>query len=160
MKKLNLGCGDEVMEGYINCDLYNPKADVMCDARNLPFEDNSIDEVYVCHLLEHFNFKESFDVLKEWKRVIKEGGMLVIETPDLLASCKKFVESDDTYRVNVLYGHMFAKPWLEGETHKFLYTETQLSWALRQLGFKNIQRQVALRYREREDICLKMTGVK
>ena len=158
--KLNLGCGDMILKGFTNCDLYNPAADVKCDARLLPFEDNSVEEIYTSHVIEHFDFKEVFEVLKEWKRVLKEGGKLVIETPDLLASCKKFVELDEQGRIS-MYAHFFSEPWTSpGQCHKFLYTETQLRWTLEQAGFKNLVRIPALRYVGREDICLGMIGIK
>lgn len=143
------------MEGWVNCDLYNPAAEVKCDVRKLPFEDGEADEIYSSHLIEHFDFREAFDVLKEWQRVLKPEGILIIETPDFEASCKKFLEIGEQKRVE-MYSHFFAKPWVDGETHKFLYTEGQLRWTLGQLGFKDIVRQPALRYIGREDICLKL----
>ncbi|MFW5889426.1 MAG: glycosyltransferase [Bacillota bacterium] len=139
LKKINLGCGDELLSGYINCDLYNPKADMNFDAAKCPFEDNSIDEISAYHLIEHFDFKQAFDVLKEWNRILKPGGKLVIETPDLYHTCKIFAESNEEYRQK-LYSHFFAWPWINGQQHKFLYTETQLKWTLEQCGFENIIR--------------------
>lgn len=158
--KLNIGCGDCILDGYINCDLYNQEAQIKCDVRNLPFEDNSVEEVYASHLIEHFDFHEAFKVLMEWKRVLKPDGLIVLETPDFLGCCKRFVESNEQQRVG-LYGFFFAKAWMPGEIHKFLYTETQLSWTLRQVGFRDIERRPAVRYSERgQDICLKMVGRK
>ena len=157
--KLNLGCGNMFIPEFINCDKYNKKADVVCDVKILPFNSNSIEEIYASHLIEHFDFKEAFEVLKEWKRVLKEGGLLVIETPDLLGTCKAFVEGTDTRKVD-LYGHFFATPWIEGQIHKFLYTEKQLEWTLKELGFKNIKKTPALRYIGCEDINLRMECIK
>ena len=160
VRKLNLGCGDVMLEGYINCDLYYEQADINCDVKKLPFEDNTIDEIYASHLIEHFHFHEAFDVLREWKRVLKDGGSIVIETPDFLGCCKRFVNADERGRID-MYSFFFAKPWMAGETHKFLYTEGQLMWALNQVGFHNLVRQPAVRYSERgQDICLKVVGVK
>ena len=156
LKRLNLGCGDMIIPGFINCDLYDEHADVKCDVINLPFEDNSIDEIYASHIIEHFDFQQAFDVLKEWKRVLKTDGVLTVETPDLLGSCKKFVESDEQTRVN-MYGHFFARPWVAGQIHKFLYTPTQLRWTLSQAGFIDIKQTPALRYIGCEDINLKMS---
>jgi len=137
--KLNLGCGGTLLDGYINCDLYVEGAEMHFDAKEIPFDDNSVDEISAYHLLEHFDYHEAFDVLKEWKRALKPGGKLVVETPDMLNSCKRFIEGDEQYKIK-LYGHFFCWPWLSGQTHKFLYTETQLKWTLEELGFIGARR--------------------
>lgn len=159
MIKLNLGCGDFVFQGWINCDMYDDHADLKCDVRKLPFEDDSVDEIYNAHLIEHFDFFEAIDLLKEWKRVLKADGKLAVETPDFVAICKAFVDCPEEKRYT-LYDQFFAKPWLPGQTHKFLYTETQLGGTLQNLGFRNIVRVPALRYIGMENICLKMECTK
>ena len=83
MKKLNLGCGDKILPGYINVDVaearLGKKPDVLCDLRKLtPFEDQSVDEILSVHVVEHFWRWEVVDILKEWVRVLKPGGKLVI----------------------------------------------------------------------------------
>lgn len=79
--KLNLGCGNKKMEGYINCDIskqVNP--DKVLDIREeLPFSDNCVDEIIVEHILEHINDLES--VLKEFHRVCRNGARIYIATP-------------------------------------------------------------------------------
>ncbi|MEK7549176.1 MAG: methyltransferase domain-containing protein, partial [Patescibacteria group bacterium] len=157
--KLNLGCGDLILKGFINIDLYSDKAQLKCNGKYLPFKDNSIDEIYASHLIEHFDFKEGFDVLKEWLRVLKVEGKLIIETPDLLESAKKFIEANEQERIN-FYSHFFSEPWIDGQWHKFLYTYTQLKWTLEQVGFRSIEKIPALRYIGREDICLGMKAIK
>jgi predicted SAM-dependent methyltransferase len=57
--KLNLGCGDKILPGYVNVDVAPSRAgrppDVLCDLRSLgPFEDASADEVLAVHVVEHF----------------------------------------------------------------------------------------------------------
>ena len=57
--KLNLGCGDKLLEGYINVDLVEDrsgvKPDVNCDLRNLSvFESDYADEILSVHVVEHF----------------------------------------------------------------------------------------------------------
>jgi glycosyltransferase involved in cell wall biosynthesis len=138
--KLNLGCGDEILSGYINCDIDSAGADMMFDAAKIPFPDNSIDEIRAYHLIEHFPFRKGLEVLKEWFRVLKPSGKLVLETPDFLNTCKKFIEVDEQTRI-VLYGHFFAWPDLSPwQTHYFLFTEIQMFWSLQTIGFTNIQR--------------------
>ena len=136
--KLNLGCGDIIIPDYINVDLYNVNADAMCDVKHLLFTDNFADLIYASHIIEHFDFHEGNNVLKEWYRVLKKGGKLIIETPDFLNSCKRFV-NDPAFRIQ-LYGHFFSTPWEPGQTHKFLFTEEQLACNLGWAGFKNMKR--------------------
>lgn len=157
--KLNLGCGNWLLPGYVNVDLYNPAADVKADVTKLPYANDSVDEIYTSHVIEHFDYWEALAVLKEWHRALKPGGWLVIETPDLLASCKKFAESDPYAQIE-MYSHFFAKPWIPGEIHKFLFTEIQLAWHLDKAGFRMRHRIPARRYIGREDICLGMAAQK
>jgi predicted SAM-dependent methyltransferase len=157
--KLNLGCGDQIMEGYINCDLYDEKADVKCDVKQLPFDDNSAENIYASHIIEHFDYYEGLEVLKEWYRVLKPNGIIYIETPDMMALCKRFIEFpiNEVYQ---LYAQFFGFPWAEGQTHKFLYTENQLGNTLFSLNYKNIIRVPARRYINIADLCLGMEASK
>jgi hypothetical protein len=135
--KLNIACGDKIFPGYINMDLYNPKANVKGDVRHLPFNDNYADEILASHIIEHFTFREGFVILEEWKRVLKTGGKLIIECPDFMALCRLFVNGDEQERL-LLYNGFYGAVEGEGMLHKFGYTPTQMRWTLGQLGFTNI----------------------
>jgi predicted SAM-dependent methyltransferase len=157
--KLHLGCGDIRFDSpWINCDFNKTDAtDVVCDCAKLPHEDNSVDEIYSSHLIEHFNFREAWDVLKEWKRVLQPDGWLVIECPDFYASCKGFVEAYEQGKMEAdyWYPHFFGMDWLKGGQHKMLYSPQQMEWTLQQTGFRNIYQKPALRYISKEQICMK-----
>ena len=145
--KLHLACGHDYSDDYINVDFYAPedaKCDVRFDVQKLPYPDNSVDEIKAFHIIEHFHFFEIQEVLKEWYRVLKPGGRLYLETPDFLETCKSFVEGSpvmdiEDWRV-LLYGHFFAHAWIPGQTHKFLFTETQLRTNLGWAKFKQVNR--------------------
>lgn len=82
MVKINLGANGFHLKGFINIDLDpNTNPELVADALHLPYEDNSIDEIYAGHLLEHFSEEE--DVLKEWYRVLKPDGIITITVPDI-----------------------------------------------------------------------------
>jgi predicted SAM-dependent methyltransferase len=159
MIKLHIGCGTIILSGYLNCDLYSQQAQLQCNALDLPFKNDTIDEIYSAHVFEHFDFKEGYLLIQEWKRVLKIGGKLVIEIPDLIATCKEMVNAKDEERI-MLYPQFFGEPWLLGLGHKFLYTETQLCGLLQQFGFNNIVRVPALRYVGLEKINLKVECIK
>lgn len=59
--------------------------DIVCDTRSLPMiKDNSMDEVFASHLIEHFFFNEVGSVLNEWLRILKPNGKLTIKVPDFM----------------------------------------------------------------------------
>lgn len=69
--KLNLGCGDKILSGYINVDTVLERAgnkpDIICDVRKLDnFSDGYADEILAVHVVEHFWRWEVVSILKEW----------------------------------------------------------------------------------------------
>lgn len=138
--KLNLGCGGEYKEGYINIDVFNSTvADELMSATALKFADNSIEIIEARQLIEHLGFVESIYALAEFFRVLEPKGILLIETPDIEASFKKYVEGDDEMRKNIL-------PWIYGlETpgmqHKFCFPDVLLEKFLKKSGFVNIKKE-------------------
>jgi len=138
--RLNLGSGSDMREGYINIDLYDDRADLKLDITKLPYKDNSVDEIISSHVIEHIAFKEAWDAMADWYKMLKPGGILKIETPDLLNLCKAFIAASEEER-NYLYPHMFAlADGGPGEIHRFLFTEFQLRFQLDNVGFVNIIR--------------------
>jgi len=97
MKKLNLGCGYDVRKGYINIDnIKNKGVDMVFNLNKYPypFKNNSIDEIYCCHILEHLN---DFDkTIKEFHRILKKDGMIIIIVPDF-SSCNAYVPVHKTF---------------------------------------------------------------
>ena len=78
--KLNLGCGDKKYPGCTNVDLYGDP-DVRCDLSVFPwpFADNSVDEVFSEHFLEHVvDFEKT---VLEMHRILKPGGLLHFKVP-------------------------------------------------------------------------------
>jgi predicted SAM-dependent methyltransferase len=56
------------------------------------FCDGAIDAIYSSHLLEDFSYNDQIDILKEWRRVLKVDGLLLINCPDqqkFLAHCAR-----------------------------------------------------------------------
>lgn len=47
------------------------------------WEDNSVDKVNICHALEHVCYTDAIKTLKEIYRVLKPGGDIEVEVPDL-----------------------------------------------------------------------------
>lgn len=104
-KKLNLGCGTAHIPGYINVDFFTP-ADLKHDLREpLPYDDDSIDEIKSVHNVEHFTRAEWEKIRLDWYRVLKPGGKLVIDCPNMAYVCKMYLEQpDDSFWRITMYG--------------------------------------------------------
>lgn len=148
MVKLNIGCGPEAIDGYIGCDLLpGPYVDKVCSADKLPFDDESVDEILAEHLIEHLTFYDFNKTMYEWTRVLKPGGVLILEFPDLLGLCKQFIEANEYQRYQTykgqwpiiahFYGHQRGKTRAEeiSQVHKSGYTYEYIKDVLIGLGF-------------------------
>lgn len=83
--KVNLGCGNDVKNGYVNVDLYPVYEGVMkMDLSKLPwgFDSASCSEVLMLDFLEHFSYKMTKSILDEVFRILKPGGFVDIQVPD------------------------------------------------------------------------------
>lgn len=84
--QLNLGCGFDKRDGFINADGFAAcDPDVLMDIETTPwpFEDNSFDYILMKHVLEHVGaaFKDFKAVMRELYRVTKPGGIVEIHVP-------------------------------------------------------------------------------
>lgn len=115
--KLNLGCGSQVIDGWVNVDyalgarmakiplfkLINKKIKLFeldwdnnifihDPTKPFPWQTNSVDIIYCSHTLEHFTRTEGLAFLKECYRVLKKGGIIRILVPDLAHIIQEYIE--------------------------------------------------------------------
>ena len=80
--KLNLGCGKRHLVGYTNVDEIEP-ADKLVTLTDTPWpwDDSSVDEIYMRNVMEHFADPDARRVMAECWRVLKPDGLLHIIVP-------------------------------------------------------------------------------
>lgn len=149
--RLNLGCGRHVLEGWVNIDVQrSPHAkrepEYLCDLRGIPLPDACADEAMAIHVFEHFYEWETSDVLTEWRRLLKAGGKLVLELPDLVKCCRNVLEGragkDHPEQLTMwgLYGDPAHRdPFM---CHRWGWSPNTLSAKLTQHGFVNIKQEL------------------
>ena len=147
MVKLNLGCGHKHFpkeEGWINVDYADNSAkkmpDVVADLRKLPFPYDYADEIHAIHALEHLYLWDAQEVLNyEWKRVLKPGGLLVIEVPCLNKILQLF-KIPDLHPSATMWG-LYGDPRFKDPnmTHRWCYSREMLELMLTDYGYKDIQ---------------------
>ncbi|MEA3383505.1 MAG: hypothetical protein U9Q20_02365 [Campylobacterota bacterium] len=84
-KKLNLGCGNKSIDGFIGVDKFgSPEILVDLEKTPWPWKKNSVDEVILSHVLEHLgaNTDIFLNIMKELYRVCTNGAIIHIDVPD------------------------------------------------------------------------------
>lgn len=106
------------------------------------FDDNSVDEVYASHILEHLGYQEELPkALGHIHRILKSGGSLRISVPDLDVLCRLYLNSERDHAaswniVRIMYGGQ-TDPY---DFHKIGFGWESLRRYLQRAGFKDIAR--------------------
>lgn len=129
--RLNLGAGDVPVPGFIPIDRKTGG-----EVFPLAYPDESVDEIRASHILEHFSFRKTLAVLKEWARVLKPGGKLWCAVPDfqiIAAGYSKGVRDN-------WGGYAMGGQIDDDDYHRSIFDEEMLTDYLSQAGFRNIHR--------------------
>lgn len=141
--KLYVGAGDKLLPGYTGVDIVNRKgAHIVSPADAIPLPDNSAEEVLAVHLVEHAHFWDVPNLFKEWFRVLKPGGAVIVELPDLLKCCRNIVEGrvrEDKHPDSLGIFGIFGDYRLE---HKSGFTFETLKPIVESAGFVNIEEKL------------------
>lgn len=129
--KLDIGGGVYPRDGYLNVDAFVESADIRADMRDIPLPDASVDEIYSSHALEHMSKHDIVPILKEWKRLLKVGGVAVIEVPDLRWCCENWLyRLSNDWHMDTIFGQQTTP----GEFHKTGFTPDIMAGYLREAG--------------------------
>ncbi|HVL39364.1 MAG TPA: methyltransferase domain-containing protein [Fimbriimonadaceae bacterium] len=169
--RLNLGCGSDLRDGWINVDKHAAHPSVVqADLPVLPFESDYADEIVLSHVLEHFGYRDGLVLCREIHRVLKPGGRAEIEVPDI-AWCmaqflgapepKGYTEPAFDYNTEHRWGLFAQSMWgdqhHDGLFHKWGFTAHRLLYQLAHCGF----RPVEIAYVHSHGVqCLRATAVK
>jgi predicted SAM-dependent methyltransferase len=99
---VNVGCGEFRAEGWVNVDMTRtdggPQPDIVASATDLPFEDASVDRLYAGHVLEHLTPEDVVKAIREFARVVRADGKIMIVMPDLDVAEAKYPELVESVR--------------------------------------------------------------
>jgi len=144
MRKLHIGGMQKVAGWEILDAIQRPEVDHFGNAADLSrFADETFDEIYASHVVEHFDYKDALPrVLAEWRRVMVPGGTLYVSVPDLdtlaeLVLLRETLTIEDRWMVMRM---MFGGHVDEYDYHYVGLNQEFLAYFLTRAGFVNIRR--------------------
>lgn len=162
-KQYNLGCGTHIYNNFLNIgywenltkgglykDLNGTSGTIMLnyDLRDgIPARDNSLDLVYHSHMLEHLDYIEGIEFIKDCYRALKPGGRMRALVPDLELWINAYSSNNrfffEEYR-KVLDQEKYVTNasifmgMLHNHGHKCGYDFETIKWVSEHAGFENV----------------------
>ena len=164
--KLHLGCGQQILEGWVNIDIKPFKNQVV--VMKLPgdlarVKDGSVAFIYLSHCLEHLDYRtEAPHLVKECTRLLQPGGAVRIVVPGIeriirayVADAAAFFKIQEQHHpawCTTKMEHLMYALQQDGE-HKYGYDFVTASKLLKAGGFTKI---VNSAYRQSEHKTLQV----
>lgn len=164
MRLLNLACGSVRIqsEEWVNLDnLHASLAPGTAERTNLdaeknyvnfdlgsgpmPFPDETFTAICASHCIEHFDLLKSVEIIRECRRVLVQGGSLIVSVPDASIFRKHYAEDAPENAERI-----FGEPIFPGEGSTFmeyagfnlwhvqLFSEDSLWCVMTQAGFSDV----------------------
>lgn len=143
--KLHLGCGENYLDGYVNIDFPGAEhtvqsknvADRFEDITQLKFKKESIQEIRLHHVFEHFQKWQASAMLASWNLWLIDEGVVRIEVPDLSSLSRVFLSPFSSSRAKaVAERHLFGSQEASWAIHYEGYDLHLLGLLLKHFGFK------------------------
>lgn len=138
-RKVNLGCGLDKKEGFLNIDIngfHDP--DLVCDVTNLQVLPTGYYEYAMAKdVLEHIQRPRIENTLREWNRILKIGGILELQVPNvigLLTLLTKKKNRSPTMQQKLLQC-LFGTQAYDGDFHYCGFTDILIRKLLESTGF-------------------------
>lgn len=144
--KLELGAGDRPTPGYIHND-ERPLDDIeiVCKAEHIGWlhDEKSYEVIRATHLLEHFSWRDTVDLLKSWMRLLKPGGQLYLEVPNLTWQAKAILgqaagPNGEAYTMDEMVEFVYGSQDYSGNYHKTAFTTYLLRDKLLKAGYDEV----------------------
>lgn len=147
VRRLHLGAGGKRIptqgQSWLTVDSRpETRPDYVGDVSDLSnHPSNSINEIYACHVLEHFPLAKTYDVLREWARVlVPQEGRLWLAVPDFNVIADLYIL--DRIHMERLRGLLYGGQDYPENFHHTAWDFETLACQLRECGYFNVRRSI------------------
>jgi|GEM_PF-640135 len=150
---LNVGCGYNFYDGFVNLD-WEWKPGVLpwdisrLDKEQYPFPDSTFKGIYTEHCIEHVDINAGWQNFREFYRILKPGGTLRVIVPDGEIYFNGWIAHREGKEHDLPYAkqHNEATPMISINRifrygHHFIYDFETMEYMLRTVGFKEIRKE-------------------
>lgn len=165
-KNIYMGCGLDIREGFIHCDIRKfDHVDIVCKAWELSNYMMEVDHIYSRHMLEHLTNYEADRALRDWFKSLQTGGTIRVVVPDMDFHCRQWLDSEwneesisnkwsnASHSFASIYGWQAeCNPDKEDynttywDVHKSGYNEKRMKFILAKIGFSDINIEIKNRW--------------
>ena len=143
LPRLHLGCGEQYLDGYVNIDYPSSEhtvqttspADELADITKLEYAPESVAEVRLHHVFEHFDRPTALRLLIDWHEWLADGGVLTIETPDFERAVRAFSRRFGRGDRGTILRHVFGSHEADWAVHWDGWYEERYRRTLSALGY-------------------------
>jgi predicted SAM-dependent methyltransferase len=159
--KVNVGCGYNIVAGWINMDLEGRPGVFRWDCRRgMPFDDESVESIFAEHVFEHLCAAAGSRFLAECRRCLRSAGLIRIVVPDVgrylnlyqggwsdFVPVRPLIAENDGYRdfwLDRVYRtkmEFINEVFRQGSEHKYAYDADTLMMKLKDAGFSHVIQQ-------------------
>lgn len=149
--KLNLGCGHDIRNGWLNFD-QDPvtddviKLDLKCQNSVSKLKEYKPDIIELNHVIGYFHYQEGKALIENLYKALNPNGVIIIEYPDAIKVAKqmtKAINFDEYFEaMRAMYAFDvsdLSKEVYDIKGYVFGWTHNLLSDALSQTGYCNIK---------------------
>lgn len=147
--KLHLGCGSVYLKDYINIDVSSDSvADIVSDFRDIYklYHENSVSEILMVHSISYLRLWEGIDFFKDSFQLLKYGGSLILEFPDIEKCATQIIKSKNNYpdyieAVRGIYAFDMGQIQRKESfyTYSFGWSAWHIEQELKNIGFSEVK---------------------
>ncbi|MCB2106644.1 MAG: methyltransferase domain-containing protein [Rhodobacteraceae bacterium] len=139
--KLHVGCGRIFIPGFLHIDIQPaPHVDIVTEADALDMiPDQSVELIYACHILEHFDRWRYKGALEEWFRVLRPQGVLRLAVPDFQSCVEVYSKVGLASGPESILGLVCGGQRDPFDFHKMIFDRRMLTRVLLEIGFSEVR---------------------